>query len=99
MSECRTIEALHNLHRTSALMKNTCWKLEEKYSIKDMDKFQKSMTSTKGNFLQFLSDRYSLLEIVELLYAESLKDEEYICNLTQELLTTQDSLKITQGAL
>ena len=57
------------------------------------------MTSTKGNFLQLLSDRDSLLELVELLYGASLKDEEEICKLTQESLTTQDSLKSSQGAL
>ena len=40
------------------------------------------MTSTKGNFLQLLSDRDSLLELVELLYGVSLKDEEEICKVT-----------------
>ena len=39
MSECRIKEALKNLHRTSALMKNTCWKLEEKSSIEYMENF------------------------------------------------------------
>ena len=78
MSECRIKEALHTLHRKSALMTNIYWKLEEKYSIEYMGKFQKSMTSTKGNFLQLLSDRDGLLEPVELLYGESLKDEEEI---------------------
>ena len=46
-----------------------------------------------------LSDRDRLLELVELFYGESLKDEEEICKLTQESLTTQDSLKSSQGAL
>ena len=53
--------------------------------MKDMDKFQKAMTSTKGNFLQLLFDRYSLLELVELLYGASLKDEEENYKLTQDL--------------
>ena len=65
----------------------------------DLEKFQKSMTSTKGNFLQLLFDRDSLLELVGLLFGAYLKDEEEILKLTQELLTTQDSLKITQRAL
>ena len=80
-------------------MTNICWNLEDKYSIKDMEKFQNAMASTKRNFLQLLFDRDNLLELVELLYGESLKDEEYICNLTQGLLTTQDSLNSTQCAL
>ena len=57
------------------------------------------MTRTKANFPQLLFDRDNLRELVELLYGESLKDEEVIWNITQELLTTQDSLNITQGAL
>ena len=67
--------------------------------MEDMEKFQKAMTITKGNFLQLLSDRDIFLELVELLHGESLKDEEEICNLTQELMTTQYSLKNTQCAL
>ena len=39
MSECKIKEALHTLHGTHALMKNLCWKLEEKYSMEDMEKF------------------------------------------------------------
>ena len=80
-------------------MTNLYWIVEDKSSIADMEKFHKALTSTKGNFLQFLSDRDSLLELVELFYRESLKDEDKICKITQELLTTQDSLKSTQCAL
>ena len=40
-----------------------------------------------------------MLELVELLYGAYLKDEEDIFKLTQELLTTQESLKSTQCAL
>ena len=43
--------------------------------MEDLEKFQKAMTSTKGNFLQLFSDRDSLLELVELLYGASLTDE------------------------
>ena len=75
MSECKIKEVLHTLHGTHVLMKNLCWKLEEKSSMEDMDKFQKAMTNTKGNFLQLLFDNDNLLELVELLYGASLKDD------------------------
>ena len=99
MNECKIKEALQTLHWTHALMTNIYWNLDDKYFIEYMEKFQKAMTSTKGNFLQLLSDRDNLLEIVELLYGASLKDEEEIWNITHELLTTQDSLKTTQCSL
>ena len=51
--------------------------------MEDMEKFQKAMISTRGNFMQMLSDREILLEIVELLYGASLKDEEEICKFTK----------------
>ena len=91
MSERNIKEALNTLHGTHSLMKYLCWKLEEKYSMEDMEKFLKFMKSTKGNFLQLLYDRDSLLDLVEFLHESSLKDEEYNYNLTQELLITQDS--------
>ena len=75
MSECKIKEALHTLRETHAFMTNICWKLEEKYSMEDMEKFQKARTRIKGNFLHFLSDRESLLELVELFHGASLKDE------------------------
>ena len=67
--------------------------------MEDMEKFQKATTSTKGNFLQLLSDRENFLELVELLHEASLKDEDDNYKITQELLTTQDSSKNTQCAL
>ena len=67
--------------------------------MEDMENFQKAMISTKGNFLQLLSDRDSLLELVELLHGTSLKDEEENYKLIQQLLTTQYSLNSTQCAL
>ena len=57
------------------------------------------MSTIQGDFLQLFSDRDDLFDLVYVLYGASLKDEEEICNLTQELLTTQDSLKSTEGAL
>ena len=60
-----------------------------------MEKFQKAMTSTKGNFLQLLSDIDSLLELIELLHGASLKYEEENYKLTQQLLTTLYSLNNT----
>ena len=67
--------------------------------MEDMEKFHKTMTSIDGNFVHLISDRDSLLELVELFHGASLKDEEYICKITQYLLTTQYSLKSTQCAL
>ena len=83
MSEINIKESLHTLHGTHSLMTYLCWNLEEKYSIKDMNKFQKSMTSTKGNFIQFLYDRDRFVEIVELFHGESFKDEEDNYNLIE----------------
>ena len=40
--------------------------------MEDMEKFQKTMTSIEGNFIHFLYDRDSLLEIIELLHGECL---------------------------
>ena len=56
--------------------------------MEDMEKFHKTMTSINGNFVHLLSDRDIPLDLVELLYGASLKDEEYIYKITQELLTT-----------
>ena len=75
MSECKIKEVLHTLHGTHTLMPNICWKLEEKTSMEDMEKFQKAMTSIKGNFIHLLSNRDSLLELVEFLHGACLKDE------------------------
>ena len=57
------------------------------------------MSTIQGEFLQFLSDRDDLFELVDVLHGSSLKDEEYIFKLTQELMSTQDSFKNTQCAL
>ena len=46
-----------------------------------------------------LSDKYHLYELVDMSHRESLKDDEEICKLNHELLTTQDSLRSTQSAL
>ena len=51
--------------------------------MEDMEKFQKAMTNIKGNFLHLISDRDILLELVEFLYGEPLKDEEYIFKITR----------------
>ena len=56
--------------------------------MEDMEKFQKAMTSIKGNFIHFLCDKDNLLELVDLFHGASLKDEEDICNLTQYFITT-----------
>ena len=57
-------------------MENISWKLDEKYSMEYIEKFQKAAIRIKGNFLHFLSDRDIFLELVEFLYGASFKDEE-----------------------
>ena len=74
MSDCKIKDSLHTLHGTHALMKNICWKLEEKYSMEDMEKFQKAMISTRGNFMQLLSDRYDFLDLLDMYHGASLRN-------------------------
>ena len=52
--------------------------------MEDLEKFQKAVTSTKGNFLQLLYDRDNFLDVVELLHGESLKDEGENYKITQK---------------
>ena len=83
-------------------MAHKCWivaSLEDQSSIESKEEMRKALSTIQGEFLQFLSDRDDLFDIVYVFHVEYLKNEEYICNITQELLTTQDSLKITQCAL
>ena len=54
---------------------------------------QKALSTLQDELLQFISDRDYLIELSDVLHVESLKDGEEICKLTQDLLTTQDSLK------
>ena len=57
------------------------------------------MSTIQGELLQLLSVRDDLIDLADVLYGSSLKDGDEICKLSQDLLTTQDSLKITQCAL
>ena len=60
---------------------------------------RKALSTIQVEFIQLLSDRDDLIELADVLHGESLKDEEEIFKLTQDLLTTQDSLKSTEFAL
>ena len=46
-----------------------------------------------------LSDKYHLYELVDMSHRESLKDDEEICKLNHELMTTHYSLRSTQSSL
>ena len=48
--------------------------MEEKSSMEDMEKIQKSISNTKGNILSFHSDRDYLLELIEMYHGMTLKD-------------------------
>ena len=64
-------EALIILHETKALVSNYCWKissLEEPSFLEDMEKIQRAMWNTKGNFMSFLFYRNNLVELNECLY-------------------------------
>ena len=57
------------------------------------------MFAIQGEFLKLLYDRDYLIEVADVFDGASLKYGEEICKVTQDLLTTQDSLKSTQCAL
>ena len=46
-----------------------------------------------------ISDIYHLYELLHMLHRESLKYDEDICKLNDELMDTQDSLRSTQSSL
>ena len=57
------------------------------------------MYAIQGNFSYMISDKDHLYEIVHMLHGESLKDDEDIFKINDELMATQDSLRNTQSAL
>ena len=87
---------------THDLVSHKCWittSLEDQYSLESKEETEEAFSTIQGEFLKFLFDRDDLIQLVDVLHGESLKDKEYIRNLIQDLLTTQDSLKSTQCAL
>ena len=102
MDENKIKKDLHLLQDTHSSMAHQCWiasSLEDQSSLESREEIQKALSTYQGDFLQLLSDGDDLFELVEVLHGACLKDEEEICKLTQDLLTTQDSLKSTQCAL
>ena len=73
--------------------------MEDQSSFESKEEMQKELSTIQGKFLQLLYDRDDLIELADVLHGASLKDGEEICKLSQDLLTTQDSLKSTQCAL
>ena len=102
MDENNIQVALHLLHDTHALVSHQCWivaSLEDQYSLEAKEEIWKALSTIQGDFLQFIFDRDDLFDFFEVLHGAYLKDGEDICKLTQDLMTTQDSLKRTQCAL
>ena len=101
MDEKNIQKDLHLLQDTHSLVAHPYWiaaSLEYQSSLESKE-IQKALSTIQGEFLKLLSDRDDLIEVADVLHGASLKDEEEICKLTQDLLTTQDSLKSTQCAL
>ena len=57
------------------------------------------MYAIQGNFSYMISDKDHLYEIVHMLHGESLKDDEDIFKINDELMATQYSLRSTQSSL
>ena len=79
MDENKIQEALHLLHDTHDSVSHQCWitaSLEGQTFLEAKDKIQKALSTIQGDFLQLLSDRYDLFELVEVFHGESLKDEK-----------------------
>ena len=73
--------------------------LEDQSSLESKEEMQKALSTIQGELLQLIYDRDDLIELADVLHGSSLNDGEEIFKLTQDLLTTQDSLKSTQCAL
>ena len=61
--------------------------------MEDIEKIQKSISNTKGNFLNLLSDRDYLTEFVGLYNGLTLKNVEDNYELSNELESTQNALQ------
>ena len=73
--------------------------LEYSSFLESMEKIHWAMSAIQGNFSYMLSDRDYLYDLVHMLHVGSLKDDEDISKLNDELMDTQDSLRSTQGSL
>ena len=98
MDEKKIQEALHLIRDTHASVSHQCWiaaSLEDQSSLESKEEMQKALSTIQGEFLKLIYDRDDLIEVSDVLHGASLKDGEEICKLTQDLLTTKDSLKST----
>ena len=85
MDENKIQEALNTLHGTHALVSKICWRMEEKYSLEDIEKIQKEISDIKGNILKLISERDYLIDIVGLYHGLTLKNVEDNDKLSNEL--------------
>ena len=102
MDEKKIWKALHFLQDTHASVSHQFWivaSLEDQSSLESKEEMHKALSTIQGEFLKLISDRDDLIEVSDVFHGASLKDAEEIFKLTQDLLTTQDSLKSTQCAL
>ena len=79
MDENNIQEALHLLHDTHALVSYKCWifaSLEDHASLEAKEEIQEALYTIQGDFLQLISDRDDLFELVQLLHGSSFKDEK-----------------------
>ena len=61
--------------------------------------FKKEMVDIRGTFLQLLSNRDQIIELLEMYHSASLEYERDIDKITHDLDTTHDSLKNTQSGI
>ena len=102
MDENNIQKALHLLQDTHSSVAHQFWIVassEDQSSLESKEEMRKALSTIQGELLQFIYDRDYFIELSDVLYGASLKDGEEIFKLSQDLLTTQDSLKITQCAL
>ena len=68
---------LHLLQDTHSSMAHQCWtnaSLEDQSSLESKEETWKTFYAIQGEFLQLLSDRDDLFELVDVLHGASLKD-------------------------
>ena len=93
MDEKKIQEAINTLHRTHYLVSKKIWRMEEKYSMEDIEKIQKAISNIKGKFLNVLSNRDYLIELVRLYHGLTLNNVEDNDKLSNELESTENALQ------
>ena len=85
MNENNIQDTLRILHDTKSLLSNSCYRatsLEEPSFLEDMENIQREMCNIKGNFMSFLFDRKSGIDLSEWLHESFLNNNEFIHNIT-----------------